>query len=92
MRTDQGDLPEPNEVEAAFDRVIEKLRDLNAKLPADERIAFMELIDSAKEHADYVQARDEGDIRKILYAKPIQVHGTIAMKEKMRNLPDLFRR
>jgi hypothetical protein len=52
----------------------------------------MELIDSAKEHADYVQARDEGDIRKILYAKPIQVHGTIAMKEKMRNLPDLFRR
>lgn len=92
MARSKEELPEPNEVEAAFDRVIEKLRDLHATLPADERIAFMELIDSAREHAEYVQARDEGDVGKILYRKPIQVHGTIAMKAKMRELPDIFRR
>jgi hypothetical protein len=78
------------ELEGALDSMVEKLRAFNHALPPDEQAALQELLESARAHTDSVQARDEGDLAKILYDKPIQVHATYAMKEKMKQLPDLI--
>ena len=78
------------ELDKAFDSVATKLQKLFATLEDDEKAAFTELINSVGDHTDTVQARDEGDINKILYCKPIQVHATLAMKQKMQQLPNLI--
>lgn len=88
---EQQNLPDAKELEKAFDSLVKKLKDFHKDLPPEEKEALMELLKAAKTHTDYVQARDEGDVSKILYMKPIQVHSTRIMKQKMKNLPDEFK-
>ncbi|MGH3905399.1 MAG: hypothetical protein ACRDTE_14600 [Pseudonocardiaceae bacterium] len=78
-------------LEVALDSMVDKLKDFHAGLDADERAALMELLESAATHTDSIQARDEGELAKLVYDKPIQVHATYSMKEKMRTLPELIR-
>ena len=84
------DRAHDEKLEDAFDSVIKKLGNLQRDLDAEEQAAFMVLIKSAQAHAGAVQARDEGDPAKIEFMKPIQVHVTKAMKERMVNLPSEF--
>ena len=85
----KGVIP-AKELEAAFDALVAKLIDFGETLEEDERAALLELVDAAAAHTDYVQARDEGDIKKILYMKPVQVHATQVMKQRMKDLPARF--
>ncbi len=79
------------QLEAAFNKVVLKLKNFSKDLSADEKGAFIELLEAARAHTDFVQARDEGDADKLLYMKPVQVHATWAMKQKMKQLPDELR-
>jgi hypothetical protein len=79
-------------LESAFESVIAKLDGLQRDLDADEHAAFMELMKAARAHAGSVQARDEGEPEKIDFMKPVQVHATSTMKERMANLPSEFSR
>jgi hypothetical protein len=78
-------------LEIALDSMVDKLKDFHDGLDHEEQAALLELLESAKVHTDSIQARDEGDLAKIVYDKPIQVHATYAMKEKMKSLPDIIR-
>jgi hypothetical protein len=78
------------QLEGALDSMVDKLRAFNSSLQRDEQDALRELLEAARAHSDEVQARDEGDLAKLVYDKPIQVHATYAMKEKMKQLPDLI--
>lgn len=78
-------------LEIALDSMVDKLKDFHDNLDSEEQAALMELLESAKTHTDSIQARDEGELAKIVYDKPIQVHATYAMKEKMKSLPDIIR-
>jgi TRAP-type C4-dicarboxylate transport system substrate-binding protein len=80
-----------DQLEAALDSMVDKLRTFNASLQPDEQDALQELLEAARVHSDDIQARDEGDLAKLVYDKPIQVHATYAMKEKMKQLPDLIK-
>lgn len=87
-------VPQPvacEKLEIALDSMVEKLKDFHDGLASDEQAALMELLESAKTHTDSIQARDEGELAKIVYDKPIQVHATYAMKEKMKSLPEIIR-
>lgn len=77
-------------LEEAFDSVVGKMKTLHQELPEEEQKAFLGLLEAAREHADTVQARDEGELSKIVYEKPIQVHTTYAMKKKMKEIPRLL--
>lgn len=74
-------------LEVAFDTMVDKLKELHRSLDPEEQAAFMELLESAKAHTDSIQARNEGGP----YDKPIQVHATYAMKEKMKKIPEIIR-
>lgn len=78
-------------LEVALDTMVDKLKSFHDGLDADEQAALMELLESAATHTDSIQARDEGELAKLVYDKPIQVHATYSMKEKMRTLPQLIR-
>lgn len=81
-----------DQLEKAFDSVVAKLHKFQGSLGDDEHIAFMEIMKAARTHAASVQARDEGDPMKIDYMKPVQVHSTSAMKDKMKRLAAQFTR
>jgi len=78
-------------LELALDSMVDKLKSFHDTLDSEEQAALMELLESAKTHTDSIQARNEGELAKLVYDKPIQVHATYAMKEKMKRLPEIIR-
>lgn len=84
--TDEAVFKHNQELEAALPGLVDKLKQLSATLSDDERVVFKEIIESAARHTQLIQAHDQGSV-DIVYAKPVQVHSTVGMKEEYLQLP-----
>ena len=75
------------QLEAAFPTLMEKLRDLNEDLSPEDKSLFAAIINSATEHASFLQ-ENNGAVDKLAYNKPIQAIATARVRKMIMDLPE----
>jgi hypothetical protein len=75
------------QLEAAFPTLMEKLRELNKDLSAEDKSVFAAIINSATEHASFLD-ENNGSVDKLAYNKPIQAIATTGIRKMIMELPE----
>ena len=81
MPQDPKDAKSLNALEHALPGVVEKLKSLHASLNAEEKIILQEILVSAANQTELLQAHEEGE-PGIVYSKSMSVHSSGAMKSE----------
>jgi len=75
------------QLEAAFPTLMEKLRELNKDLSEEDRTVFAAIINSATEHASFLNDNN-GSVDTLAYNKPIQAIATPGIRKMIMELPE----